>query len=402
MFSLRRTPDSLEATPPGGVRRRHWPGVLQILVVIALVLIALRFAQAPDEEDANDTALLAGGGGASKPLVSIIHPRPADTVLTITATGSVAVRNHVALTPQVGGRVVSISPALRAGGAFTAGEELLIIDRRDFELALEQARADIAQARSNLMLEQAQGGAARANYQLLNPNVDSARVPSLIARVPQIAQARARLAAAQARAEVAILELQRAVFSLPFNGRITASSAEIGQVLGRGQSFGQAFALDAVEVVVPVSPDDLKRLEPAVGRTATVFDGYRGFAAVVERVGAELDARTRFATLFLTFVDSHASGVAPRPSPGTFVDVDIEGPKLANTLLLPEAAEQPNGAVWVVTAGALRAVTPTTLGRTGQGWIVAAFDIADGVVFGAVPGARPDLAVDTAPLAAGG
>ena len=367
-------------------RRPRWVGLLQIFVVAALVLLALLYARSPGRDGGGPPPWAGDSGEAPPPLVRVFQPTASRTTLRIAATGSVGVRNHIDLTPQVGGRVVSISSALRVGGKFAAGEELLVIDRRDFELARDQARADISSAQSSLMLQQAESDAAQANYALLHPGET---VPSLVARGPQIAQARAQLAAAQARAEIAALDLERTVFSLPFDGRITQSTAEIGQVLSRGQPFGQAFALDAVEVVVPIPPDDLKRLEGAAGRKSTVRDQYRRLDAVVERVSAELDPRTRFATLYLTFTDDSLQ-------PGTFVDVEIEGPQLADTFLLPEAAEQVNGSVWVVNGDVLQAVTPTTLGRTAQGWIVAAFDAADGVALGAVPGARPGLVVQTA------
>ena len=374
------TPQDAEPKP-----RRRWLGTAQILVVVVLVLVAFLYARSPGRGAADAPPTLATGRQDAPPLVRVIRPAGSRTVLRVDATGSVQVRNHVALMPQVGGRVVSLSPTLRAGGAFQAGEELLVIDRRDFQLAYDQANADVATAQSHLMLQQAEGEAAEANYALLHPGAD---VPPLIAKEPQIAQAKARLAAARARANIAALALERTTFSLPFDGRVTDSSAEVGQVLSRGQSFGQVFALDAVEVVAPVSTDDLKRLQGAVGRRATVKSADRKLPAVVERVAAELDVRSRFATLYLTFSDD-----AEPLSPGTFVDVNIEGPELADAFLLPEAAEQIGGSVWVVARGALRSIAPRTLGRGDEGWLVAAFDPADGVVLGAVPGASAGLQV---------
>ena len=372
-------------------RWRQW-GWVQILVVGGLVLLALVYARSPDDSAAGGAPPFAAGQTETPPpLVRVVKPEAASAVLRIDATGTVQVRNYVALTPQVGGRVVSLSPGLKAGGAFAAGEELLVIDRQDFQLAYEQAQADVATAAADLQLRQAESEAAIANYGLLNPG---AEVPPLVAKAPQIAQARARQAAAQARANIAALDLQRTRFSLPFAGRVQASSAEVGQVLARGQSFGQVFALDAVEVVVPVPPDDLARLAGAVGRAATVQSGEQALAAAVARVSPALDQRSRFATLYLTFEDAEST-----LAPGTFVDVEVAGPALANTFLLPAAAEQVGGSVWVVAGGALRQAVPETLGRTPAGWLVAAFDAADGVVIGAVPGARPALPVQTAAAA---
>ena len=371
------------SNPQPDKAKRRWAGPAQVVVVIALVLLAFVYARAPDTGSAE---FEIGTGEDPEPLVNVFHPAAGANMLSVQATGSVDVRNRVALTPQVTGRVVALSPSLRVGGTFKAGEQLLVVDRRDFQLAADAADADVATAESNLLLEQAKSDAATANYDLLHPGQE---VPALVARVPQIAQAEARLAAARARQRVAALDLERTAFSLPFDGTVTRTSAEIGQLLTRGQSFGEVFADDAIEVVAPVSADDLKRLHPAVGRRARIRDPYRSFEAVVEKVSAELDSRTRFATLYLK-----VNGEPPVP--GTFVDVEIEGPVFADTFLLPDAAEQANDRVWIVADGELRAVTTPAFGRTADGWITPAFDPGDGVVLGAVPGAQEGQAVQIA------
>lgn len=364
-------------------------GWVQIAIVAALVLLAVVYARSPGDATAGAGAPFAAGRMETPPpLVRVVRPQPAATVLRVRATGSVAVRNYVSLTPQVGGRVVSLAPGLRAGGAFQAGEELLVIDRRDFQLAYEQAQAEVATAAADLQLRQAESDAAIANYALLQPGAEA---PPLVAKAPQIAQATARLAAAEARADIAALELERTAFALPFAGRVQTSTAEVGQVLSRGQPFGQVFALDAVEVVVPVPPDDLARLAGAVGRAATVESGARRLAAQVARVSPALDQRSRFATLYLTF-----DGAGETLPPGTFVDVAVDGPAVPNTFVLPAAAEQVGGTVWAVADGTLRRMQPTELARIDAGWLVAAFDAADGVVLGAVPGAREGLPVQLA------
>ncbi len=403
-------PQSDRAAAAGGRPRWLQLGWVQIAIVAALVLLAVVYARSPGEPIAGAGAPFAAGRAETPPpLVRVVRPQPSATVLRIRATGSVNVRNYVSLTPQVGGRVVSVAAGLRAGGAFAAGEELLVIERRDFQLAYEQAQADVATAAADLQLRQAESDAAIANYALLQPDAEVpplvakvpplvakvpplvAKVPPLVAKAPQIAQAKARLAAAEARASIAALELERTAFALPFAGRVQTSTAEVGQVLSRGQPFGQVFALDAVEVVVPVPPDDLARLAGAVGRSATVASGELELAARVARVSPALDQRSRFATLYLTFDDA-----AEALSPGTFVDVAVDGPAVPDTFVLPAAAEQVGGAVWTVAGGTLRRRQPTELARIDAGWLVAAFDAADGVVLGAVPGAREGLPVQLA------
>jgi len=380
-----------DETPPAApAPRRGWAGTLQILGIVALTGLAVGFSQ---ERSATSEPLLAAApdsaGTALEPmaaLVNVVVPELRSAPVIVEATGSVTVRNRVQLVPEISGRVVAVSTALRAGGAFTAGAELLRIDASEFQLAVDQARADLAVARSQLRLAQAEAEAARSNYALLRPGQP---VPPLAAKVPQIEQRTAEVAAAEARLAMAELELSRTVFSLPFDGRITSSTAEVGQVLKDGQSFGEAFSVAALEVAVPVTQEDLDRLAPAIGRTAIVnADGVER-TAVVERVSAELDQRTRFAKLFLTFAQ------AAELAPGTFVHVTLQGPERANTFVLPAAAEQMNGKFWVADEGQLRRVSPQVIARTDQGVLVEAFDTGDGVVVGAVPGARDGLAVRT-------
>ena len=64
--------------------------------------------------------------------------------------GTVLPRTESELVPEVSGRIVELSPAMVSGGFFRAGEVLFQIDPVDYELALEQARADLASARSEL------------------------------------------------------------------------------------------------------------------------------------------------------------------------------------------------------------------------------------------------------------
>ena len=143
---------------------------------------------------------------------------------------------------------------------------------------------------------------------------------------------------------------------------------------------------------------DLARLAPAAGRSAEVRVGGRSLPATVERVSAGVDPRSRMATLFLAFTDAVAP--AELPLPGIFVEVSVAGRTLDDVFALPDSAERPDGGVWVVDDGALRSASPQSFGHDRTGWIVAAFDAADGIVVGPVPGGAEGLAVE--PVVQGG
>ena len=262
-----------------------------------------------------------------------------------------------------------------------------MIEQDEFTLKLRQAAAEVEVQRANLQLQQAKSDAAVQNYGLINPDK---RVPPLVALGPQIAQAQAQLQAAISREDIAKLELQRTRFSLPFDGMITESSAQLGQLLNNGKAFGQAYALDSVELVAPIAQSDLTQLAPIANRPVLIFVGGNQFEAFIDRVGAELDPRSRFAKVYIPLTAGQllaAKEGRELLKPGMFADLVIKGPAHQNSLVLPEAALQANGSLWVVRSGQLQSVQPTVLGRNADGIVVAGFDIGEGIVIGSIAGA---------------
>lgn len=348
-------------------------GGLQILGILGLTTLAIIFARS--DGNGTRTASFPPPSQAGDLSVRVIQPPASASTISLSASGSVAARTYVELMPQVSGRIVELSSSMKAGGSFAANESLLRIDPSDFQLQVDQAQADIQIASANLMLQQARSDAAKKNYAIVNPG---AEVPTLVALLPQIAQAEAQLAAARARLEVAELSLSRTNFSLPFAGRITESSADLGQMLTSGKSFGQAYSLNSVEVAIPISPSDLVYLEPAEGRRVLISYAGQELEGRIERVSSEFDQRSRFARLYVPM------NAYPEVQPGFFVETTLIGPEVGRGITLPEAAVQPSGNVLYIRDGVLVEHRPEIRGRNSEGLIIDAFDYADGVVLGAV------------------
>jgi RND family efflux transporter MFP subunit len=396
---LREKSDKQDAVPAVSVddavvataiaKKKPIIGVLQVTVIIVLIGLAFVYSRAPDQATAPVSGQKTAQNqppAASKqaPLVSIVTPAAASQQVVITSTGSVAVRSYVTLTPQVSGKVVATSSALRSGGRFSAGETLVKLEQRDFTLALAQADADVASAQASLELSLAEGSAAVSNYRLLNP---AKKAPPLVAKEPQIAQAKAQLQSAVARRDIQQTNLERSVFSLPFSGRVVESSADEGQILAVGQSFGRVYALDAIEIVISLAPEELAKIAPAENRTVTIIADGSTFEGRVDRVAAERDSRSRFSQVFITLVDNQLL------IPGTFVSVKLRGPMVDDTFTLPESALQVGQFFWIVKNGNIAEISANILGRSDGQFLVKAFDYGEGIITGAVPGARDGLAV---------
>lgn len=378
-------PEDVEVGSTATIRKKPIIGVLQVLTIIVLMVLAFVYSRAPSKPVTLPAAQnVSSALGNPAPLVSVVKPFVSSQQLAVTSTGSVAVRSYVTLVPQVSGRVVATSPALRSGGSFAAGETLVTLEQRDFTLALAQAQADVTSAQASLQLSQAEASVAISNYQILSPGT---KVPPLVAKAPQIAQAKAQLQAAIARRDIQQTNLERSVYSLPFSGRVVESSADQGQMLNSSQSFGRVYALDAVEIVISLSPEELAKIAPAKNRVAMITADGVTFEGRIDRIAAERDPRTRFSQVFLTANNSQ------QLIPGTFVSAKLSGPIIDNIFILPESALQVGQTLWIVKDGTIVEVSANILGRSNGQYLVEAFEYGQGIVTGAVPDARDGLPV---------
>lgn len=366
---------------------RSWLGWLQVGVVVLVVLVGIYFARAPQVPEYDDTPVR----GAERPTVTVVQPTAGSRSLTVSLTGGVDARKRVRVQPGSSGHVLEVSQSLRSGGTFRAGETLLRIDPTEFELRLDRARANLHAAQGRLRKQRDKGAYDSAQFRRANPGQD---VPPSVARLGPIQRFEGRVRALEADVQLAEARLADTRVSMPFDGTVIIASVAAGERVGPGP-VATVFRTGDVEVRAPIATGDLAYLNDPRGRIATVWAGGRRFDAVVAHQSPVLAPKTRLAALFLDF----AEGANDLPMPGTFALVTIRGPAFDNAFLLPDAAHRTDDSVWIVQDSKLERVVPRTLGRTDEGWVVAAFDVGEGVVVGAVPDEQPGLAV--APVAAG-
>jgi RND family efflux transporter MFP subunit len=302
-------------------------------------------------------------------VVSTQEIRPREHRIEFKTTGSVDVRSTASITPQVSGKVASVSENFYPGGTFRAGETLFTIEPSDYLNEVKRLNAEIASAKTRLELVKADAQAAVEEWEELNPDKE---VPPLVAKKPQIEQAEMALQAAQAQVETAKLNLKRTVYSLPYAGRVTSTSIEPGQFVAAGQSIGQAYVAEALEVTVPLDDKQMAWLleakKPKITVSAEYLSEKREFKAEVKRIGAERDPLTRFGRVVLSLKNPDTDLV-----PGVFVDVSITGARRANIWRLPLIALQEDNAVWIVESGKLRKLSPEII-LTGEDYALAGSD----------------------------
>lgn len=295
------------------------------------------------------------------PLVEVTVADPEDVVMTVSGHGEVVARVAVDVVPQVAGRVVRTHPELVAGGFFRAGQPLVVIEGRDYELAVDKARAAVARAEVALETQRAEAEIARQEWDAIHP--DEEPPSGLVVREPQVRQAEAELAAARADLDVARLNLERTRVSLPFDGVVVSKSIDAGQFVGAGQKVARVYGTQAVEVRVPLKVEDLSWFDlPAPGETegpgaivrTTTGDNRDPWRGRVVRQEAEVDPVSRMTHVVIEVADPYRQADRREPlRPGTFVEVEIAGRMLEDVVPVPRFAVRDNDTVWVVESGRL-------------------------------------------------
>ena len=363
--------------------RRH-AGTFQLVFVIAVVGSALLLSASlrPENADVRPTAV------STRVPVSVFEPAPSAFKPRIELNGVVNARTVTSIVPQVGGRVIEVSPAFRPGATVASGEVLFAIDPSDYELAVDRTLAEIEIARSELARLEAEGAAEREVWERSYPNRP---IPDLIARVPQIAAAKARIHSGEAARAAAKLNLERTVVRAPADARILDTRLDVGQVVSSNAAVGSMFSMASLEISVPVSADELRRIGSVEGRRALiVLPTGSSIEGEVVRKAASLDERTRLATLFV------ASEATNELTIGEFVSIEIDGVATENAYRLPPAALTSRDQLWVVEDDQLVERRVEILGREADTLVVSAFDAADGVV--AIPPADVRAGLPVEPM----
>jgi len=303
------------------------------------------------------------------PLVEVLTAQPTTVSTVVRGHGEVRAKTRVEIVPQVAGLVIAIHPGLVAGGHFRAGEALLTIEPRDYELAVERSNAAVARAEVSLEREQAEAEVALQEWDAIHPGEEPSS--GLVVREPQVRQAEAELAASQADLAVARLSLERTTITLPFAGIVESETVDLGQYVTIGKKLATVYGTKVAEVRVPLAERELAWFRvpsrPGIkGPPATVIANFGGvtqeWSGEVVRIEARVDTASRMVPVVIAVPDPFRTTGHDIPLlPGTFVKVEISGYDLEQVVAVPRYAVREGSKVWTVEGEKLKIIPVTTV-----------------------------------------
>ena len=289
------------------------------------------------------------------PIVDIELITPESMNIPIKSQGTVIPRTESQLYPEITGEVVYVSPKLDEGSSFNKGDVLLKIDSRDYELDIKTAEANLDDANSALFVAQAESNFEREQWEQSNSGIAS----DLRLKIPQLKKAESRVEAAQANLEKLKRNLQKTTISAPYDGLVRRKNVDRGTVIRPGYLIANIYAIDYVEVKLPVPDEDLAFLDiPLDGTQIDIKDqskvtliGSLGGENItwegnIVRMEAEFDSKSRMAILIARVSNPYKYEIPLRI--GQFVEAEITGKRFENIYSIDREIIKNNNEVVVV------------------------------------------------------
>jgi RND family efflux transporter MFP subunit len=299
---------------------------------------------------------------ASRPVVSVFTVSGESDPIRVRSFGSVKAKRSVSVVTRVNGEVMEKSPHFEAGGYFSKGETLLKIEDTDYVLAVEQARAIVAQSEYNLARAEEEAEVAQREWDRIgNEGLDTAEgsePTALVMHEPQLKLARANLEAARAAQSQAELNLERCSIHAPFDGRVLDTGIDAGQFIRSGTALGTIYATDIAEVTVSIADDDLAWITVnyeasdggvPVDVSADFAGAEHHWKGRAVRLGGAVDSRSRLVSVVVEIPAPYErSGNRPPLIEGMFVDVLFSAEPPTGSVVIPRTALRPGDQVWVI------------------------------------------------------
>jgi multidrug efflux system membrane fusion protein len=325
-------------------------------VLLGLALVAWLLTPKP-------TAAPGGrfAGGGPMPVVGA-SAHSGDMPITLIGLGTVTPIATVIVQSQISGQIMHI--AFKEGQTVKAGDPLIQIDPRPYQVALEQAQG--ALIRDRALLANARVDLAR--YQTLFAQ-DSIAEQQLATQKALVAQDQGAVRTDQGQIDAAKLNLTYSRIVSPITGRVGLQQVTVGNYVTPSEPNGLVVVtqLQPITVVFTLPEDQIPPLLAQLHAGATLpvtaydrTDTHQLAAGTLQSIDSQIDTTTGTIKLKALFPNTDESLF-----PQQFVNVVLLLDTLHGATLIPQAGVQrgaPGTYVYVINADSSVSVRKVTLG----------------------------------------
>lgn len=263
---------------------------------------------------------------ALRPIAVEVTPVKVGSVAaTVSAVGTVAAFKDVLVSSETAGRVTHVF--VRVGDPVKRGETLIAVDDELKTIAVDQARAQLMAAETNL-------GKARNDFQRAEKLFATGDIPDIELEGGKLALRSAE--ANQKSAEVGLRYAQRQLedtrIKAPIAGVVVSKRVEVGEMVSPGKEVANVVDIRTVKVVLGIPEDQvgfLRTNQPA----SVLVDSRPGltFKGRVYSIGAKTESPTGHTFPVEIVVDNNNVDVL---KVGMFARVDIQVQSVSGALTI--------------------------------------------------------------------
>ncbi len=304
---------------------------------------------------------------------------------SLEAYGTVEPLRTLVVRPAVAGPVTAVHTNLIEGGRIDAGQTLLQIDRRDYELGVRTAEAAVLAAEADLDVEKGSAAVAAKEWELLGSTLETDEATKRLAlREPFVARRQADVSTALVRLDQARLDLERTAITAPFDAVVLSENVEVGSHVSMGSELATLVDRGTFAVEVSVPLDRLGSLKKGESKASVRVAGSKApRPAKVVRVLGEVDREGRMARVQVAIENplESTSGAGPVLL-GSYAMVVLPLESVGAAALIPRGALREGDMVWIMDADdqlEMRSVT-VAMRRDGDVLITAGLEAGDRVI----------------------
>jgi RND family efflux transporter MFP subunit len=332
-----------------------------VIIVVTIALMMIIFKNPPTTKKAKSSK-------AAQITVVTTTLSPQHYQVIVQSFGTVKPRTQSVLFTQVSGQINEVSEQFRAGGFFEQGDMLIQLDDRDYRAEVKIAQASLMSAKQSLQEEGARVKQAEADWNRLG---NGGTPNALVLRQPQYEAAKAQVLSAQALLDKVNLSLERTTIVAPYAGRILNKHVDIGQVISSNTQLADIFAVDYVEIRLPIKNKDLPLMKlpeeyqnaheqsEDQGNDSSMISnvvissdlmGKQVWQGQIVRTESAIDEMSQQLYVVAQIIRPYDSEYNPgaQIKMGQYVTANITGRKVENALVIPNSAIYQGSYVYIV------------------------------------------------------
>lgn len=307
-----------------------------VLFTFAFFLFPFAFVSCTKGEAEAKGAQGGGPGANRKTMAFPVEVKPVESrrvEYTVTAVGSLAAFESVAVTARVAGAVERVM--FREGQQVTAGQPLVEVEPERYRLAVSAAEATLQKARAGEA--EAQAGFSR-RQQASEKNPGLIRGEEIETWRTKVQSTAAEVAQAQAALAQAKLNLRDAFVRAPVSGVIQTRTVETGQYVPVGTVLATLMRRDPLLLRFQVPEQDAQPLRPGIVARFNVAEGEKVYEATITHVAAAASQASRMVDVTANVLNPNQ----PELRPGAFARVTVPIGAQREAPVIPQTAIRPS------------------------------------------------------------